>query len=105
MTASERKTTVTPAGGAPEDLPGLQPVEACDPVPESTGESTGRITRFPGAKHYGFIARFGEPEVFFHVADLADPEIPVETGQRVRFTLIPDHRRPGASKAVNIHRI
>ena len=102
-----------PAGGTPEDLPGLQSAEACGPAPESTDESAGEST--------GRIARFGEREVFFHVANLADPDIPVETGhdtghdtsQCVRFRLRPSHRRhhrqypgrPATSVAIHIHRI
>ena len=75
--------------------------EGTEPPPERRG----KIVRFMAEKGYGFIARFGEPELFFHVANLLDPNIPVRIGQDVCFRVEPSARRPGFMVAVDVRRI
>lgn len=51
------------------------------PAPaESMPSGPGTIRHYQVEKGFGFIARFGEPDVFFHVIDLVDGQFSVEIG-------------------------
>ncbi len=76
------------------------------PAPEPGGadtiEVTGTVKNYQADKGFGFIARHGEADVFFHISNLANPEVPPEVGQRVRFGLAPSKRKPGTLTAFNV---
>lgn len=75
------------------------------PAPaRSTPSGTGTIRHYLAEKGFGFIARYGEPDVFFHVADLVDRNMAVEIGLKVRFDLEPSDRKPGSFVAVRVQR-
>ena len=75
------------------------------PAPDQTVPSgTGIIRNFVAERGFGFIARLGEPDLFFHVSDLVDSDIAVEIDQKVRFELEPSVRKPGAFVAVRVQR-
>jgi len=75
------------------------------PAPdEPSASGSGTIRSFLAEKGFGFIARYGEPDVFFHVTDLVDGQVAVEIGQKVRFELQPSARKPGAFVAVRVQR-
>ena len=70
----------------------------------SEASGTGTIKNYQAEKGFGFILRQGEPDVFFHVTDLADRDVAVEVGQKVRFDLEPSDRKPGSFVAVRVQR-
>lgn len=63
----------------------------------------GTISRFQTDKGYGFIARYGAPDLFFHVSDFSGPAAILEAGLRVRFEIEPSRKKPGTSVAVRVH--
>ncbi len=86
-TGSQETSTKTPAPEAGK----AEPVEV-----------TGTVKSYQSDKGFGFIARHGEADVFFHISNLANPEAPPEVGQRVRFALVPSKKKPGTLAALNV---
>ena len=75
------------------------------PAPDQTVPSgTGIIKHYNATRGFGFIARHGDPDLFFHVSDIVDNDIAVEIGQCVRFEVTPSPRKPGLSVAVKVQR-
>jgi cold shock protein len=57
---------------------------------------------FWNGNSFGFIKPdSGDPDVFFHVADLR-PHQPVPRGDRVTFGAEPDQKKPSRSRAVKV---
>jgi CspA family cold shock protein len=63
---------------------------------------TGVVKFFKVQSGYGFInPQNGEPDVFFHAADLANFSQPIP-GHRVSFTLVRDAKNPNRVRASDI---
>ena len=75
------------------------------PAPDETVRpGKGTIKHYNATRGFGFIARHGEPNLFFHVSDIVDNDIAVEIGQCVRFELASSPRKPDLFVAVKVHR-
>ena len=58
----------------------------------------GVIKRFYSIRHFGFIGRTGERDLFFHVADVDCADSEIREGVRVEFEVTSDELgRPRAS--------
>ena len=58
----------------------------------------GVIKRFYSIRHFGFIGRTGERDLFFHVADVDCGDSEIREGVRVEFSVTLDEvGRPRAS--------
>ena len=63
--------------------------------------STGTIKKFIPEKGYGFIARPGQPDVFFHINSVDQKDrLNIEEGKSVEFT--PDKDGQGRDRAKEV---
>lgn len=62
----------------------------------------GTVKWFHAGKGYGFIARDGAVDVWFHASEVAEDEAdgPLQRGERVRFTVEEGARGLRATKVV-----
>ena len=75
------------------------------PAPSaSAGSGTGIISRYRADRGFGFIARYGASDLFFHAGDFVGGEVHIQIGLKVRFELEPSVRKPGTFVAVKVQR-
>jgi CspA family cold shock protein len=74
------------------------------PRDDTTEMLTGRVMWF--GEKFGFLrADDGRRDLFFHKSALPAGILEVKAGERVTFILVPDPRRDGRVRAVNVEPI
>ena len=72
--------------------------------PDTAIRHMGTLKQYIADKGFGFIARNGESDLFFHITTFDTPETPPAIGETLSFEVVPSQKKPGTLAAANVRR-